>query len=195
MLADGTRVELLWALLDDELPVNELAAVVGKPPAGVSQHLAKLRMARLVRTRRQGTRVFYRIENSHVRQLVRRRPLEVEQVMVGGRPLRVPTLEEILRIKAWLVLRRNATRDHLDVVALADRLGLSEAAGVILGMDDYYEDQVGPGGRRVATQLARQLEVGDGDVLCYTAFENGIVEVWSVRKNPYQTLEIPSDRG
>jgi hypothetical protein len=47
----------------------------------------------------------------------------------------------------------------------------------------------------VPPQLARQLEVGDGDVLCYTAFENGIVEVWSVRKNPYQTLEIPSDRG
>jgi len=70
MLADGTRVELLWALLDHELPVNELAATVGKPPAGVSQHLAKLRMARLVRTRRQGTQVFYRIENTHVRQLV-----------------------------------------------------------------------------------------------------------------------------
>lgn len=70
MLADGTRVELLWALLEDELPVNELAAVVGKPAAGVSQHLAKLRMARLVRTRRQGTQVFYRIENEHVRQLV-----------------------------------------------------------------------------------------------------------------------------
>jgi DNA-binding transcriptional ArsR family regulator len=70
MLADGTRVELLWALLDRELPVNELAAMVGKPPAGVSQHLAKLRMARLVRTRRQGTQVFYRIENAHVRQLV-----------------------------------------------------------------------------------------------------------------------------
>lgn len=70
MLADATRVRLLWALLDDELPVNELASAVGKPPAGVSQHLAKLRMARLVRTRRQGTQVFYRIENSHVRQLV-----------------------------------------------------------------------------------------------------------------------------
>jgi DNA-binding transcriptional ArsR family regulator len=36
----------------------------------VSQHLAKLRMARLVRTRREGTQVFYRLENDHVRQLV-----------------------------------------------------------------------------------------------------------------------------
>ena len=70
MLADATRVRLLWALLDEELPVNELAHAVRKPPGGVSQHLAKLRMARLVRTRRQGTQVFYRIENSHIRQLV-----------------------------------------------------------------------------------------------------------------------------
>ncbi len=70
MLADLTRLRLLWALLDQELSVGELAAVVGKPAAGVSQHLAKLRMARLVRTRRQGTTVFYRIENSHIRQLV-----------------------------------------------------------------------------------------------------------------------------
>lgn len=92
-----------------------------------------------------------------IRQLVRRRPLEVEQVRVGRRRLSVPTLEEMLRIKAWLVLRRNATRDYLDVVALSQRLGVRAAARVLLGMDEYYEDQIGPGGRRVATQLAKQL--------------------------------------
>jgi len=70
MLADATRVRLLWALLDDELPVNDLATAVSKSSAGVSQHLAKLRMAHLVRTRRQGTQVFYRLENEHVRQLI-----------------------------------------------------------------------------------------------------------------------------
>jgi len=70
MLADATRVRLLWALLDRELSVGELAMVVDRPAAGVSQHLAKLRMARLVHTRRQGTQVFYRIENAHVCQLV-----------------------------------------------------------------------------------------------------------------------------
>lgn len=92
-----------------------------------------------------------------IRQLIRRRPLEVEPFTVGGRRLTVPTMEEILRIKAWLVLRRNATRDYLDVVALADRLGAREGARVIVGMDEYYADQIGPGGRRVATQLAKQL--------------------------------------
>lgn len=70
MLADATRVRLLWALLSGERAVNELATMVGKPPSGVSQHLAKLRMARLVRARRQANQVFYRIENEHVHQLV-----------------------------------------------------------------------------------------------------------------------------
>jgi DNA-binding transcriptional ArsR family regulator len=70
MLADATRVQLLWALIDQELAVNELAARVGKPAPSVSQHLAKLRMARLVRTRRKGTQVFYRLENDHVGRLV-----------------------------------------------------------------------------------------------------------------------------
>jgi len=70
MLADPTRVRLLWALAGCELSVNDLAERVAKPAPSVSQHLAKLRMARLVRTRREGTQMFYRLENDHVRQLV-----------------------------------------------------------------------------------------------------------------------------
>ena len=92
-----------------------------------------------------------------VRNLIRRRPLEVEQVRVGERALRVPTLAEIFRIKAWLCLIRNATRDYLDCAALADRLGEDSSVSVVVSMDDYYADQIGPGGRRVATQVARQL--------------------------------------
>ncbi len=71
MLADGTRIKLLWSLIDAEQSVNDLAAAVGKPGPAVSQHLAKLRMARLVRTRRDGNQVFYRLENDHVASLVR----------------------------------------------------------------------------------------------------------------------------
>lgn len=71
MLADATRVQLLWALVGRELPVGELAAHVGKPVPSVSQHLAKLRMARLVATRREGVQIFYRLENDHVAQLVK----------------------------------------------------------------------------------------------------------------------------
>lgn len=70
MLADPTRIQVLWALTDAEMSVNELAETVSKPAPSVSQHLAKLRMARLVRTRRVGTTIFYSLENEHVRQLV-----------------------------------------------------------------------------------------------------------------------------
>lgn len=70
MLADATRVQLLWLLVDAESSVNKLATAIGKPPAAVSQHLAKLRLARLVQTRRQGTHVFYSISNDHVAKLV-----------------------------------------------------------------------------------------------------------------------------
>jgi DNA-binding transcriptional ArsR family regulator len=70
MLADATRIRILWALIDRELSVNHLAGEVSKPPASVSQHLAKLRMTGLVRTRREGTQIFYRLENEHVAQLV-----------------------------------------------------------------------------------------------------------------------------
>jgi len=70
MIAEGTRIQILWALIDGEMPVNEIAETIGKPGPSVSQHLAKLRMARLVRTRREGTSVFYQLENDHVRQLI-----------------------------------------------------------------------------------------------------------------------------
>ena len=70
MLAEGTRIQILWSLIDGEKSVNELAGSIGKPGPSVSQHLAKLRMARLVRTRREGTQIFYQLENDHVRQLI-----------------------------------------------------------------------------------------------------------------------------
>lgn len=83
MIAEATRVRLLWALLERELSVNQLAETVGKPATGVSQHLAKLRLARLVRTRREGTQVFYRVENEHVRQLIRDAIYHAEHATLG----------------------------------------------------------------------------------------------------------------
>jgi DNA-binding transcriptional ArsR family regulator len=71
MLADATRVRIVLALRDvEELSVNQLAELVDKAPATVSQHLAKLRMARMVTTRHDGTKVFYRLTDEHASQLV-----------------------------------------------------------------------------------------------------------------------------
>lgn len=70
----------------------------------------------------------------------------------------MPTLPEMLRIKAYLVVQRNATRDYLDTVALADRLGVGEAVAVLSGIDDYYADR--SNAPDSADQLLRLVEEG-----------------------------------
>jgi DNA-binding transcriptional ArsR family regulator len=85
MLADATRVRMILALRDGERSVNELAEIVGKTPASVSQHLAKLRLARFVATRQDGTRVIYRLENEHASQLVSDAIFQAEHSL-GGTP-------------------------------------------------------------------------------------------------------------
>ncbi|GGS09396.1 hypothetical protein GCM10010252_55760 [Streptomyces aureoverticillatus] len=59
-VADPSRYRLLWALSRQELPVSALAELLGAHVAATSQHLAKLRAAGLVVSRREGTRIFYR---------------------------------------------------------------------------------------------------------------------------------------
>jgi DNA-binding transcriptional ArsR family regulator len=70
MLADGTRLRLLWLLRDGEHDVGSLAATVGAARPAVSQHLAKLLLAGLVSSRREGRRALYRARGGHVRRLV-----------------------------------------------------------------------------------------------------------------------------
>jgi hypothetical protein len=92
-----------------------------------------------------------------VRQMIRRVPLEVTTVVLpSGGEVTVPTAEEALRIKAFLIIRRNQTRDYLDLAALSEYLGLNRAAETLARMDDYYADQH-EAGDGVASQLVRQL--------------------------------------
>lgn len=69
LLADPTRLRIVWALLHGSHAVGDLAAHVGAQPAAVSQHLAKLRLAQLVRTEREGTTVRYALVNAHIQRL------------------------------------------------------------------------------------------------------------------------------
>jgi len=85
MLADPTRVRLILALRESEMSVNHLAEIVDKSPAAVSQHLAKLRLARFVSTRQEGTRVIYRLDNEHASQLVSDAIFQAEHSL-GGTP-------------------------------------------------------------------------------------------------------------
>ena len=71
MLADPTRLNILWALMQGETSVACLADLSGTTPTAVSQHLSKLRLAGLVTNRREGTFVFYGLADHHIGELVR----------------------------------------------------------------------------------------------------------------------------
>jgi hypothetical protein len=76
-----------------------------------------------------------------VRQLIRSQPLETAELEVLGRKIVVPTAAEILRIKGVLALRRNATRDYLDFVALADHLGPDKLVAALRDFDRLYPQE------------------------------------------------------
>ncbi|MFM7211613.1 MAG: hypothetical protein ACKOYQ_06350 [Actinomycetota bacterium] len=77
-----------------------------------------------------------------LRNLRRTRPLETMPFVIAPDVTVVaPTLDEMLRVKAYLVVQRNVVRDYLDVVALADHMGPAHAAEVLRGIDDYYDDR------------------------------------------------------
>lgn len=70
MLADPTRLRIMWLLREAERDVGDLAAVTGAARPAVSQHLAKLRLAGLVRMRREGRHAVYTARGGHVRRLI-----------------------------------------------------------------------------------------------------------------------------
>jgi DNA-binding transcriptional ArsR family regulator len=70
LLADRTRLALLHTLARGDADVGTLAAACGAARPAVSQHLARLRLAGLVNTRKDGRRVIYSLHDAHLRHLV-----------------------------------------------------------------------------------------------------------------------------
>lgn len=93
-----------------------------------------------------------------VRQLIRDEPLETVVVDYHGARITVPTEGEILRIKGVLILKRNATRDYLDFVALADHMGNENVACALQSFDRLYPQDSGESPlQQLQVQLANAL--------------------------------------
>ena len=89
-----------------------------------------------------------------IRQLIRDKPLETEVLEVSGERLTVPTRAEMLRIKSVLIVKRNATRDYLDFVAMSDLIGRTSALEALKDFDQFYPQ---PNGQSARQQLQIQL--------------------------------------
>jgi len=69
-LSHETRLLILWLLSENEKSVSELEELLALPQAAVSQQLARLRLDRMVSTRRDGRMIHYSISNSEVSAIV-----------------------------------------------------------------------------------------------------------------------------
>ena len=88
LLADPTRIKVLWALMQGESSVACLADLVGATPTGVSQHLAKLRIAGLVRPRREGLYVYYEATDTGLERILAEalgKPMPITPAPAKGR--------------------------------------------------------------------------------------------------------------
>lgn len=116
-----------------------------------------------------------------LRQLRRARPLEVSRVDIGdGSSVTVPIADEMLRVKSYLILQRNRVRDYLDVVALAEHLGLPATFNALVCIDDYYVDRSGAHGS-VLTELLMALadpQPADVDVIIELSGYRGLDPKW-----------------
>lgn len=82
-LADPTRARILYALTSGELCVRDLAVLVGVSESAVSHQLRLLRDRRLVRSRREGTTIFYALDNHHLPVLFHEAEYHADHVRQG----------------------------------------------------------------------------------------------------------------
>ncbi|MGG5175936.1 metalloregulator ArsR/SmtB family transcription factor (plasmid) [Arthrobacter sp. FW306-05-C] len=83
MLAEPTRLHLLWQLTGGPKTVTELTDASGAPRTVVSQHLAKLRLTGLVDTRKDGRHVIYSLHDGHLVRLIRETINHADHLMTG----------------------------------------------------------------------------------------------------------------
>jgi hypothetical protein len=119
-----------------------------------------------------------------VRQLIRDEPLETVQIEYLGQKITLPTEAEMLRIKGVLILKRNATRDYLDFVALADHLGDEKMIEALRPFDRLYPQ---PNKESALQQLQIQL----AQPLPYDLEEHNLTEYKNLdpRWHDWQTIK------
>lgn len=108
-------------------------------------------------------------------------PLETTSLeLAGGRKLKLPTVEEMLRIKAYLTVERNATRDYLDVAALSHHLGVRKSARALERMNELYAEFAGEGGDMLSTVVIKLSNPDPYDLSEVDLSEyKGIVRPWN----------------
>lgn len=70
LFGDGTRVQILHALEQHEMCVCDLAVLLGVTKSAVSHQLKSLRLAKLVKYRREAQVIYYSLADEHVKEII-----------------------------------------------------------------------------------------------------------------------------
>lgn len=80
IFGDSTRIKILYAMLDVELCVNDIAGSLQMSQSSVSHQLRILKTSKLVKSRREGKSIFYSLDDEHVRSILN---MGMEHIMEG----------------------------------------------------------------------------------------------------------------
>jgi len=69
LLADNTRMRILWALSCESMCVCDLAVLLGMTKSAISHQLKSLRLANVVKYNKQGREVYYSLSDDHVKEI------------------------------------------------------------------------------------------------------------------------------
>lgn len=123
-----------------------------------------------------------------IRQLIRSKPLETTTV----RGIKIPTVEEMLRIKGYLIVRRNATRDYIDFAALFNHLGVEKSLKALGSIDRLYPQEEGNSiSQQLSLQLAepRPWDLAQTDLSTYKSLAPPYTDWNEVRRRLYAAAQ------
>ena len=80
VFADSTRMKIIFALLDSELCVCDIARIINSTQSGVSHQLKSLKQAKLVKFRKEGTTTFYSFDDEHIKEIVKKGCEHIEEL-------------------------------------------------------------------------------------------------------------------
>ena len=80
VFADSTRMKIIYALMEEELCVCDIAWVVGTTQSAISHQLRILKQAKLVKYRKEGKAVYYSLDDEHISEIVKKGREHIEEL-------------------------------------------------------------------------------------------------------------------
>lgn len=80
IFADSTRMKIIYALMENELCVCDLANIVNTTQSAISHQLKILRQSKLVKFRKEGKVVYYSLDDEHISQIVKKGREHIEEL-------------------------------------------------------------------------------------------------------------------